>query len=150
MPADTAKVVGRRQLDYTSFEELLADAEQMSSGPVKALGNWSAGQIFKHLAIIYNGSIDGLPVTFPWHFRMMVKLFKTKIINGPMPPGFKMKPENAKFTEPDQYPPNKVWPISALQLLVCNENHIGQNTRCSAISPMKSGTRFTSNTRACI
>ncbi|HEV3440448.1 MAG TPA: DUF1569 domain-containing protein, partial [Gemmata sp.] len=100
MPADTAKVVGRRQLDYTSFEELLADAERMSSGSVNALGNWSAGQIFKHLAIMYNGSIDGLPVTFSWPFRMVVKLFKTRIINGPMPPGYKMKPENAAFTEP--------------------------------------------------
>jgi hypothetical protein len=99
MPVNTAKVHGRRQLDYKSFEELLADAERMSAGDVKALGNWSPGQIFKHLANMYNGSIDGLPVTFPWAFRMLVKLFKKKLINGSMPAGYKMKPENAMITE---------------------------------------------------
>jgi hypothetical protein len=51
MPVNTAKVDGRRKLDYASLEEVLADADRLSSGPVKVLGNWSAGQIFKHLAI---------------------------------------------------------------------------------------------------
>ena len=100
MPVNTAKVEGRRELDYQSFEELLADAERMSSGSIKTIGNWSAGQIFRHLAISYNGAIDGLPIKFPWHFRMMVKLFKKKILNMSMPPGYRMRPENAKITEP--------------------------------------------------
>jgi hypothetical protein len=100
MPVKTAKVQGRRTLDYASFDELLADAERLSSSSVKALGNWSPGQIFRHLAISYNGAIDGLPITFPWLFRMMVKLFKKKLLNGTMPAGYQMKPENAKITEP--------------------------------------------------
>jgi hypothetical protein len=100
MPINTAKVQGRRKLDYASFEELLADAERLSAGPVKSLGNWSPGQIFRHLAISYNGAIDGLPIKFPWHFRMMVKLFKKSLINGEMPAGYKMRPENARITEP--------------------------------------------------
>ena len=66
MPVNTAKVQGRRQLDYGSFEELLADADRLSSGELKTLGNWSAGQIFRHLALVMNGSIDGLSVTFPF------------------------------------------------------------------------------------
>jgi hypothetical protein len=96
----TGKVKGRRTVKYTSFEELLADADRMSSGPVKNLGNWSAGQIFRHLAISYNGAIDGLPIKFPWFMRMMVKIFKKKLINMQMPAGYQMKPENAKITEP--------------------------------------------------
>jgi Protein of unknown function (DUF1569) len=100
MVIDTAKVEGRRKLDYASFEELLADAERLSAGPVKSLGNWTPGQIFRHLAISYNGAIDGLAIKFPWFFRMMVKLFKKSLINGQMPAGYKMKPENARITEP--------------------------------------------------
>jgi hypothetical protein len=100
MPINTARVQGRRTLDYASFEELLADAEKMSRGPAKALGNWSQGQIYRHLAISYNGAIDGLPIKFPWLFRTMVKLFKKKLLNGTMPAGYRMKPENAKITEP--------------------------------------------------
>lgn len=107
MPVDTRKVQGRRKLDYGSYEEMLADADRLASGPVKALGNWSAGQIFRHLANVYNGSIDGFPFTFPWYLRLMAGLFKKKLINGSMPPGFKlpgdasekMVPESASTAE---------------------------------------------------
>ncbi len=101
MPVDTAKVNGRRQLDYASFEELLADADRLSSGPVKVLGNWSAGQIFSHLAIVYNGSIDGLSMPFPWYLRMVARLFKNKLLSGPMPAGIKPPAEAAKVLAPE-------------------------------------------------
>jgi hypothetical protein len=100
MPVNTAKVEGRRQLDYASFAELLADADRLSSGPVKALGNWSAGQVFRHLATTYNKSIDGFNLTFPWHFRAMARIFKKKIIAGAMPPGFNLPPDAAKELAP--------------------------------------------------
>jgi Protein of unknown function (DUF1569) len=100
MPVDTAKVEGRRELDYQSFAELLADADRLSSGPVKTLGNWSAGQIYRHLALICNGSIDGYSITFPWYFRLAAKLFKRKIIASPMPPGFRLPPDGAETLVP--------------------------------------------------
>jgi Protein of unknown function (DUF1569) len=100
MPVNTAKVQGRRSVDYASFDELLADAERMSSGSVKALGNWSVGQIYKHIAIVVNGSIDGLDVTFPWLFRKVARLFKRKLLSGSMPSGFQIKPHNEKVLVP--------------------------------------------------
>jgi hypothetical protein len=100
MPVNTAKVEGRRKLDFASYEELLADAEQVTSGPVKTLGNWSPGQIFRHLAVTYNNSIDGFPATFPWYFRLMCKVFKKKILKMAMPAGFKLKPQAAATMEP--------------------------------------------------
>ncbi len=100
MPVDTTKVEGRRKLDYASYDELLADAEKCASAPVKALGNWSAGQIFRHLAVTYNNSIDGFPTKFPWYFRLMCKLFKKKILSMSMPAGFKLQPQAAKTMEP--------------------------------------------------
>lgn len=107
MPVNTAKVKERRSLNYQSFEELLADAERINSGPVKALGNWTPGQIYRHLTISYNGTIDGLPITFPWLMRMMVKVFKKKLINMAMPAGYQMKPENARITEPGPTSPEE-------------------------------------------
>jgi Protein of unknown function (DUF1569) len=100
MPVKTARVDGRRKLDYASFEEMLADADRLGSGPVKVLGNWSAGQIFRHLAAAYNGSIDGFTITFPWYFRVMAKLFKNKLLAGPMPAGFKLPSKGADTLEP--------------------------------------------------
>jgi hypothetical protein len=101
MPVQTAKVAGRRKLDYKSLDEVVADADRLSSGPVTLLGNWSAGQIFRHLAIAYNGSIDGFPVTFPWPVRAMAGLFKNKLINGQMPPGIKLPAKFAKVVLPE-------------------------------------------------
>jgi hypothetical protein len=100
MPVDTRKVEGRRKLDFVSYDELLADAETCATSPVKTLGNWSAGQIFRHLAVTYNNSIDGFPMTFPWYFRLMCKLFKKKILSMSMPAGFKLQPEAAKTMAP--------------------------------------------------
>jgi hypothetical protein len=101
MPVNTAKVAGRRKLDYASLQEMLADADRLSSCPVKTLGNWSAGQIFRHLAISFHGSIDGFTMTFPWYFRLMARVFKKKLLSGPMPPGFKLSPEVAESMVPE-------------------------------------------------
>jgi hypothetical protein len=100
MPVNTAKVVGRRKLDYVSLEEVLADAEKLSSGPVKELGNWSAGQIFKHLANAFNGSIDGFTLKFPTPLRFAAKLLKKRLIAGPMPAGFKLPGKEANSVIP--------------------------------------------------
>jgi Protein of unknown function (DUF1569) len=100
MPVNTAKVDGRRKLDYASLEEVLADADRLSSGQVNALGNWSAGQIFRHLALAYNGSIDGFTMTFPWPLRLMARIFKEKLISGPMPAGFNLPSDGAKAVAP--------------------------------------------------
>jgi hypothetical protein len=100
MPVKTAKVDGRRTLDYASLDEVLADADRLGSGPIKELGNWSAGQIFRHLALAYNGSIDGLAINFPWYLRMMARIFKEKLLAGPMPPGYDLPSEGAKAVRP--------------------------------------------------
>ncbi len=100
MPVDTTRVEGRRQVDYRSYAELLADADRLISGPVTALGNWSAGQIFRHLALVYNGSIDGYSITFPWYLRLGAKLFKKKLIGSPMPAGFKPPSDGAASLSP--------------------------------------------------
>ncbi len=101
MPVQTAKVEGRRKLAYKSFDELLADADRLSAGPVKTLGNWSPGQIFRHLSIAYNGSIDGFKATFPWIMRFVAGMFKNKLINGAMPPGLKVPASLAREVMPE-------------------------------------------------
>jgi hypothetical protein len=100
MSVNTAKVQGRRKLAYASLEEVVADADRLGSGPVQSLGNWSPGQVFRHLAIAYNGSIDGFTMTFPWPIRLIAMLFKKKLIAGSMPAGFKLPAAAAKVMTP--------------------------------------------------
>jgi hypothetical protein len=89
-PVNTAKVTGRRKLRFTPFEELLAEVDRLSSGPAKTLGNWTPGQAFRHLALVYNVSIDGFTMTFPLHLRLMGKVFRKIALSMPMPAGFKL------------------------------------------------------------
>jgi hypothetical protein len=100
MSINTAKVQGRRKLRFASFEELLADVDRLSSGPVKVLGNWSPGQIFRHLAVAYNSSIDGFTMTFPLHLRLVAKVFRKKLLTMQMPAGFKLPRSGAATLEP--------------------------------------------------
>ncbi|HET6326652.1 MAG TPA: DUF1569 domain-containing protein [Planctomycetaceae bacterium] len=97
---NTAKVQGRRKLRFATFDELVADIDRLSSGPVKVLGNWSPGQVFRHLATAYNGSIDGFTMTFPLHFRLIAKVFRKKLLTMQMPAGFKLPPKGAAMLEP--------------------------------------------------
>ncbi len=150
MPVDTAKVEGRRKVNYTSLQELLTDAERLSSGPVKALGNWSPGQIYRHLAISFNGSIDGFTMNFPWYLRVLARLLKKKLINGAMPPGYKLPPEAAKAVMPEPTSTEEGLAEFAPRLRAWSENLTAPNTRCSAVSARKSGTGSTSITRTSI
>ncbi|HEX4128814.1 MAG TPA: DUF1569 domain-containing protein [Pirellulales bacterium] len=91
----------RRELRYANFDELLADAERSAAGPVQALGNWTPGQIFEHLARSMNRSIDGFEGQAPWIVRWVARTFmKRRLLAGPMKPGFRLPPAAAAVLVP--------------------------------------------------
>jgi len=104
MLVNTTKVQGRRQVHYASYADLLADAEQLAATKVKTLGNWSYGQILKHVAQATDSSIDGsgfaLPAPVRWGFSL---LMKRKFLTQPIPAGFKasmqFQPEEVSIEE---------------------------------------------------
>ena len=90
MSIATKKVKGRRTVRYESLDDLLADAEQMAGGDVQLLGNWSLGQILKHIAMALDSSIDGFDFSMPAPVRfVMAILMKKKYLTKSLPPGFK-------------------------------------------------------------
>lgn len=101
MPVNTKAVVGRRTLRFNSLDEILADLAGLEGRKLKTLGNWTAGQIFAHLAIPANGAIDGMKLSPPWYLRILGRIFKKKFLNGSMPPGFKLP----KSVEAELVPP---------------------------------------------
>ena len=103
LPVNTAKVAGRRTLRFNSFREVLADAEKLSQVPVRCLGNWSLGQIFKHLAEGIHMSIDGTKFKTPLLLRIIGPLlFKRRILNKGMSPGIKLPADAAKQLVPGE------------------------------------------------
>lgn len=94
---DTKTVAGRRQLKFQSLDDIAQDVESLAAAKeLKSLGNWSPGQIFKHLAIVMHGEIDGLSFKIPWPMRIMISIMlffmKSRFLNSPMPAGFALSP----------------------------------------------------------
>jgi Protein of unknown function (DUF1569) len=100
MPVATSKVPNRRDVHYASLQDVLADAERLSHGGFNTLGNWSAGQIFLHLARSMNDSIDGSDMRLPWYLKLLGPLLKKKLLGGPMAPGVMLPESVAKVTVP--------------------------------------------------
>jgi hypothetical protein len=90
---DTRSVTGRRALRFSDFDQLLAEAEHLAGSATHTLGNWSLGQILKHLAVGMHMSIDGNP--FDAHFltRVVARLFyRRRLIYKRMSPGIRLPP----------------------------------------------------------
>ncbi|MEQ8836113.1 MAG: DUF1569 domain-containing protein, partial [Lacipirellulaceae bacterium] len=89
-PVNTKKVEGRRKVRYRSHEEVLADAERLADMDAPTIGNWSKGQIYKHLAGTLDLSIDGGGGMLPAPARFLLKfVFKKKFLHDAVPSGFK-------------------------------------------------------------
>ena len=90
MTVNTRKVQNRRSIRYASLSDLLSDAEKLAASGARTLGNWSFGQILKHLAMSIDSSIDGTGFTLPAPARwLMSLLMKKKFLTQPIPAGFK-------------------------------------------------------------
>jgi hypothetical protein len=93
-PVDSKTVQGRRRLHYSSFEEVIADAEKLVSSPTaRTLGNWPLGQLLAHLAMAMNRSIDGISFKTPWYKRLFGRLVKRSVLKHGVSPGIKLPKE---------------------------------------------------------
>jgi hypothetical protein len=99
MSIDT-KTVSRRILKFAALDDIVAEVERLNQGKVRALGNWTPGQILKHLAIVMVWSLDGAPVKAPWIARIFGWFMKNRFISNPMPAGFKLPDESAAHLVP--------------------------------------------------
>ena len=93
VPIDTTKVVGRRTLRFNSIDDILTDAGQLASRPVRQLGNWSLGQASSHLANAMKISLDGADFRAPLFIRLLAPLFKRLLLRGGLRPGYKLPPD---------------------------------------------------------
>jgi hypothetical protein len=95
---NTKRVQGRRSVRYASFDELLADARRLAASEPRALGNWSQGQIYDHLARSMNASIDGAGFSIAAPLRWIASRFlKRRFLERGLPAGFKAPPRAKKY-----------------------------------------------------
>jgi hypothetical protein len=119
MLIDITKVTGRRQVRYSSLDELLADAERLvqleAQGEVRQLGNMALGQALGHLALWMHASIDGIPDDLrpPAAVRLLGRAFRGAILSKGLKPGFKLPPDAAKKL----IPPDTITPAEGFNQL---------------------------------
>ncbi len=101
MTVETGKVAGRRPLHFSNYDELLDCARKLSQGPTRQLGNWSLGQICKHLAVTIDSSMDGPAFKPPFLLRLVGPLLKKRFLSRPMQSGFKLPKTAGKLLPPE-------------------------------------------------
>lgn len=67
--------MARRELDFRSIDEMIAEIERLRDRGYRREGNWTLAQVCDHLAIFFRGSLDGYDAPpAPWHVRLLAKL----------------------------------------------------------------------------
>jgi Protein of unknown function (DUF1569) len=93
----------RRQVRYSSIDEVVADAERAVSANAATTGKWSLGQIIEHLAIAHEKMIDGFGFSAPWPLPIVGRLvFKKRLLKKGMTPGFNLNPKAAAVLVPGE------------------------------------------------
>jgi len=99
---NTAKVTNRRRLRFSTIDEMIADVDRIGAaekaGTLRRTGNWTAGQVFGHLATWSNYAYEGYPFRPPWFIRWILKKKKTAYLRDGMPAGVRIpKVPNGTF-----------------------------------------------------
>lgn len=96
MTIDT-KTVTRREINYATLDDVLADAERLVAANASTSGNWSLGQILEHVATVMDKTLDGFETTPPLPVRLVGRWFlKNRFLKQGMPSGFQLKGPMAK------------------------------------------------------
>ena len=62
----------RRPLEFRTFDEALAEVDQLLAGPYERRGNWDLSQACDHLADTFEGSMRGFDFGAPWVIRGLI------------------------------------------------------------------------------
>ena len=92
----------RRELVFSSLDEVLSDVTQLAQGKVRNSGQNNFPNIVRHLAIT-NDLVVGerTPPKLPLMMRLFMPFMRSSILNGPVKPGFKLPSDMQAFFWPD-------------------------------------------------
>ena len=92
----------RRELEFNSFDAIIADVEQLASGEVKTSGKHSFAEIVRHLALTNDMASGRIQAPQPpLMMRLILPFIRSSILNGPIKPGIKLPKKSEAFFWPD-------------------------------------------------
>lgn len=105
MSVDTKVVEGRRTIKFNCINCLKGDLNRLQAahdaGTMDTVGNWSAGQILQHCAMLAGFALDGFPSKAPFVVKLFFTLFikRRALKDIPMDAGYTL-PKQAAFMLP--------------------------------------------------
>lgn len=90
-----------RQLQFNNLEAAVDDARQLLASGYVRHGNWSLGQLCRHLVLVQDPSVDGYPIWMSLFapLRPLVRrMLLPKVLSGDSPRGIRTAPI---FVPPD-------------------------------------------------
>lgn len=106
MPPVNTKTAPHRTVTLHSLDDLKTEVSNIEHALAKrdlvVHGNWTAGQICRHIGKFIGFSIDGFDGSAPWFARIVIQLFfkKKALGNAPMPRGIQL-PKSAASMLPE-------------------------------------------------
>ncbi len=64
-------VMPRRQLDFRTIDDAIAELDRMEKSGCDPQGNWDLAQVCNHLSFFTEGSLDGHKFKVPWIFKAL-------------------------------------------------------------------------------
>jgi len=97
---------GYRTLSFQTYDELRAELDRLESahrtGTIRALGNWSPGQVFHHVGTFMKYTFDGFPFNAPFFVKIVGRAMKPFLDKWKLKPGaIKLPPAAAEHLVPD-------------------------------------------------
>ena len=88
----THLVADRRPLRFLKLADIQTDVDHLAlCREVRNLGNWSSGQVLKHVALTMDRSIDGFDYHLPAPVKFALRLFlKRRFLTRPIPAGYQL------------------------------------------------------------
>lgn len=96
------KKCARREVAYQSLEQMLGDVDRLAAADAPTTGNWSKAQIFRHLAIAIDKSVDGYGFRANLLLRLACKFLKNHFLHQKMPAGFQLRNRSAVVLLPEE------------------------------------------------
>lgn len=88
------KQAAHRNLRFASIDDAIAEVDRIlaseAAGRLRRTGNWTAGQIFGHLATWIEFGYVGYPMRVSWFGRLMARLMRGSFVRRGLPKGFRI------------------------------------------------------------
>ncbi len=92
----------RRKLQFEKLDQVIVECEQLMNSGYSQNGNWSLGQICRHLKITIEANMDGYPwwMSIGYPLRPILRRFLLpRLLQGDSPAGIRTA---SNFVPPDQ------------------------------------------------